>query len=199
VLALLRKAGSREDASRLHGLAPHAVRPNRSAIWIICALVTASASCAATQAKREREEYLAARLDSLRYRQPLDEVWAEMRRVLTAKGYPLVGQDAEAVGESHGLLYSIFSPAKETSTDEGGARFLETGWRKDQTRYHVEGVPDGTGCRVVFTMLREDPTEHGHDARERKRGVELELELARRVDPEAAAEIEAGLQAMKRN
>jgi hypothetical protein len=149
------------------------------------------------QAKRQREEYLEARLDSLRYSKPLDEVWSEARRLLAAKSYPLAGKDAEAVGESHTILFSIFSPAKETSADDQGRRFLETGWRKDRTRYRVEGSPDGPGSRVVFTLLKEDTTEHGHDARERKRGVELELELARRVDPEAAAGIEAGLQAMK--
>lgn len=172
---------------------------NRPAAWIAVALVAGSAGCASTQAKRQREEYLEARLDTLRYRKPLDEVWPEVRRLLAEKGYALAGKDAEAVGESHGILFSIFSPAKETRADDAGARFLETGWRKDQTRYLVEGFPDEAGSRVVFTLLREDPTEHGHDARERKRGVELELELARRVDPEAAAGIDAGLQAMKRD
>jgi hypothetical protein len=172
---------------------------NRPARWIAAALIAASAGCASMQAKREREEYLAARLDSLRYQQSLDEVWLEVRRVLAAKGYPLIGKDAEVVGESHGVLFSLFSPARETSSDENGGRFLETGWRKDGTRYLVEGFPEGSGSRVIFTLLREDPTEHGHDARERRRGVELELELARRMDPEAAAGIEAGLQARRRD
>jgi len=96
------------------------------------------------------------------------------------------------------VLYSLFSPAKETSRERDGSRWLETGWRKDQTRYRVEGTPEGAGCRVIFTLLHEDTTEHGHDARERKRGLDMELELARRVDPEAAASIEAGLPALKR-
>jgi hypothetical protein len=169
----------------------------RPAAWTTAALLAASTGCASVKAKRERDEYLQTRLDSLRYQQPIEEVWLEVRRLLAANRYPLIGQDGEAVGESHNILYSIFSPAKETSPDGNGGRFLETGWRKDSTRYRAEGSPEGPGWRVVFTLLKEDPTEHGHDARERKRGLELELQLAQKLDPAAAADIEAGLQAVK--
>ena len=171
---------------------------NRSAAWTAAVLAAASGACASAQAKREREEYLQSRLDSFRFSKPLDEVWPQVQRLLADKNYPMVGKDGEAVGDEHGTLYSLFSPAKETSRETDGSRWLETGWRKDQTRYRVEGTPDGPGCRVVFTLLHEDTTEHGHDARERKRGLEMELELARRIDPEAAAGIEAGLPATKR-
>src|SRR5439155_14760891 len=103
-----------------------------------------------------------------------------------------------AVGDELGTLYRLCRAAKEPSREPDGRRRLGTGRRKDQTRYRVEGTPGGPGCRVVFTLLHEDTTEHGHDARERKRGLEMELELARRIDPEAAAGIEAGLPAAKR-
>jgi len=171
---------------------------NRPAAWTAAVLAAASGACASVQAQREREEYLQSRLDSFRFSKPLDEVWPQVQRLLADKNYPLVGKDGDAVGDPHGTLYSLFSPAKETSREADGSRWLETGWRKDQTRYRVEGTPEGSGCRVVFTLLHEDTTEHGHDARERKRGLEMELELARRIDPEAAAGIEAGLPAMKR-
>ena len=171
---------------------------NRLAAWIVAVLAAASGACASAQAQREREQYLMSKLDDFRFSKSLDEVWPQVQRLLADKGYPLVGQDGEAVGDPHGMLYSLFSPAKETSREKDGSRWLETGWRKDLTRYRVEGTPDGAGCRVVFTLLHEDTTEHGHDARERKRGVDMELELARRVDPEAAASIEAGLPALKR-
>src|SRR6267378_2418776 len=144
----------------------------RPAAWTTAAFVVASAGCASIKAKRAREDYLVSRLDSVRYRQPLDEIWPEVQKVLAANRYPLVGKDAEAVGEEHIILYSLFSPAKETGPDGNGGRVLETGWRKDTT-------------------------EHGHDARERKPAVDLELQLAKKLDPEAAADIEAGLQAVK--
>ena len=169
---------------------------NRPAALLAAVLAAASGACAAVQG--QREQYLQARLDAFRFSKPLDEVWPQVQRLLADKGYPLVGKDGEAVGDEHGTLYSLFSPAKETSRESDGSRRLETGWRRDQTRYRVAGTPDGAGCRVVFTLLHEDTTEHGHDARERKRGLEMELELARRVDPEAAASIEAGLPGAKR-
>jgi len=64
-------------------------------------------------------------------RQPLDEVWPEIQKLLAENSYPLVGKDAEAVGESHFVLFSLFSPAKETEPDGSGGRVLENGWRKD--------------------------------------------------------------------
>ena len=149
------------------------------------------------KAKRAREEYLESRLDPLRYRQPLDEIWPEVQKVLASNRYPLVGKDAEAVGEEHVILYSLFSPAKETQPDGSGGRVLETGWRNDSTRIRAQATPDESGTRVVLTLLKEDTTEHGHDARERKPAVDLELQLAKKLDPEAAADIEAGLQAVK--
>jgi hypothetical protein len=170
----------------------------RPAAWTTAAFVVASAGCASIKAKRAREEYLESRLDSVRYQQPLDEVWPEVQKVLAANSYPLVGKDAEAVGEEHIVLYSLFSPAKETEPDGNGGRVLETGWRKkDSTRIRAQATPDGSGTHVVLTLLKEDTTEHGHDARERKPAVDLELQLAKKLDPAAAADIEAGLQAVK--
>ncbi|HWT85463.1 MAG TPA: hypothetical protein VN177_06800 [Myxococcales bacterium] len=169
----------------------------RPAAWTIAAFIVASAGCASIKAKRAREDYLVSRLDSVRYRQPLDEIWPEVQKVLAANRYPLVGKDAEAVGEEHIILFSLFSPAKETEPDGSGGRVLETGWRKDSTRIRAQATPDESGTRVVLTLLKEDTTEHGHDARERKPAVDLELQLAKKLDPEAAADIEAGLQAVK--
>jgi hypothetical protein len=169
----------------------------RPAAWTIAAFIVASAGCASIKAKRAREDYLVSRLDSVRYRQPLDEIWPEVQKVLAANRYPLVGKDAEAVGEEHIVLYSLFSPAKETQPDGNGGRVLETGWRKDSTRIRAQATSDESGTRVVLTLLKEDTTEHGHDARERKPAVDLELQLAKKLDPAAAADIEAGLQAVK--
>jgi hypothetical protein len=169
----------------------------RPAAWTIAAFVVASAGCASIKAQRAREDYLVSRLDSVRYPQPLDEIWPEVQKVLAANRYPLVGKDAEAVGEEHIMLYSLFSPAKETEPDGNGGRILETGWRKDSTRIRAQATPDEMGTRVVLTLLKEDTTEHGHDARERKPAVDLELQLAKKLDPAAAADIEAGLQAVK--
>lgn len=161
--------------------------------WLAAAALLATSSCASMQAARARREALTAQLDALRYPRPLDEVWAEARRLLAEKGYPLAGKDAEAVGQTPGFLASIFSPAKETRPDPAGGQFLESGWGPGQLRYRLAATGDGTGCRVLFAALQEDPTEHGRDAGQARRDAEMELELARRLEPESAARIEAAL------
>jgi hypothetical protein len=166
----------------------------RASLCFAAGLVGAAVACAPIRAGRAREGYLTAQLDALRHDQPLDAVWPEARRLLAERGYPLAGQDAKAVGQPERSLLRFFSPAQETRADEDGARFLETGWGKDLTRYHVDGSPEGARCHVIFTAIAQDPTEHRDAARHRD--LELELELARRVDPEAATRIEAGLKAL---
>jgi len=161
--------------------------------WLAAAAVLATSSCASMKAERARREALTARLDALRYAKPLDEVWAEARRMLAEKGYPLAGADAEAVGQKASPLAAIFSPAKETRPDPAGGRFLETGWGRGQTRHRLSADDQGGSCRVVFWVLREHPTEHGRDAGPGTRDVDLELELTRRLDPEAAGRIEAAV------
>ena len=48
---------------------------------------------------------------------------------------------------------------------------------------------------MVFTAIPEDTTELGHDGRDRFRDLDMELALARRVDPQSAERIEAAVAA----
>ncbi len=185
---------------------------NRAATWMAAGLVAVTAGCASTRASRARSEYLKTQLDALRYAKPLEEVWPEVQRLLADKGYPLAGKDAKAVGQKEmGWARRLLSPAKETHHGDPGAllqllgvvardrdaeelaQSLETGWRKHQDRYRADGFKEGSGCRVIFTAIDVDETEHRDGSR--RRDLELELELARRVDREAADRIEAGLAA----
>ncbi|HET9554982.1 MAG TPA: hypothetical protein VFP50_18595, partial [Anaeromyxobacteraceae bacterium] len=122
----------------------------------------------------------------------LDEAWAEARRLLRERRHGLAGADAEATGGGPtGLLVTLFSPARETR-EEDGVRTLESGWWNG-VRYRLVGAPQAPGCHVTFLRIREDLTEHGHDAADRPvRDVELELLLLRRLAPDAAAGLEAG-------
>jgi hypothetical protein len=167
--------------------------------WVTACLLAAVAGCAAPRAER-----LQAQLDELRYARPLDEVWLGARRLLADQGYPLAGEDAKAVGQPEMASGDrILSPAKAThpygeevgllqrlgvvggkAGDSRIGRSLDTGWRRTRDRYHLDGFEDGRGCRVVFTRVVEDPTEHRE---QRSRDLDMELTLARRLDPEAAA------------
>ncbi len=165
---------------------------------LIATALLATASCASMQAERARREALAPRLDALRYSKPLDVVWSEARRLLAEKGYPLVGADAQAVGQRPNPIEIVLSRAKDTRPDPDGGQFLETGWGPGPSRYRLQGSAEGSGIRVVFWAIPEDPLEHGRDGYPPTRGLDMELELARRLDPAAAAAIEAALPAAGR-
>lgn len=181
------------------------------------ALLTLAAGCASTQSARLRAERLTAQLDGLRYQQPLDDVWDEVRRLLADRGYPLAGADAKAVGQKESFLSGVFTPARETfdpgddtgllqrwgvvrtpsagSADARKRRALETGWRRTAGRYRADAFVDAVGVQVIFTRF----DEVGGDDRQGRpsRDPELELDLARRLDPRSAERIEQALQPKK--
>lgn len=153
------------------------------------ALCGLGAGCATTSAAGLRRQRLSAALDATRLDVPLDDLWPQVRHLLAERNLPLTGADAEAEKQEHyGSLMQLLSRAKETVPTSAGGLRLETGWGPELVRYLAEAVPDGTGFRVRFTVVREHTTEHGHDG-ERRRDPELELELVRRVAPALAAAV----------
>ncbi len=170
---------------------------NRPTAWLAAAALLAGTSCASLRAERARREALTTRLDAFRYQKPLDEVWAEARRLLADRGYPLVGADAEAVGQKpsafSAFLSNVFTAAKDTRPDPTATQFLETGWGPGPNRYRLQGWAEGSSSRIVFWAIAEDPTEHGRDSYPPTRDLEMELALAWRIDPAAAQAIEAAV------
>lgn len=184
----------------------------RFGAWMAAGLVVAAAGCASVQASRARARELEKQLDAFRYQKPLDEVWQEARLLLADQGYPLAAADAKAAGQTvMSWAERLGSPARATSVgvpqagllqalgvgvgDKAASdvQWLDTGWSGNGERYHVEGMKDGGGCRVIFTHIKADRTDRRD---ERSRDLEMELNLARRVDPEAAARIDAGLETL---
>jgi hypothetical protein len=171
-------------------------------LTLVAALV-ATGGCASWRAERAQQGRLGKELDALRYTRPIDEVWLEVRRLLAERGFLLAGADAEAVGQSEkALVGRMFSPARETRPLQAGVLpglgnlgsstpiglVLETDWKAND-RLRAEAIEDG-GIRVILTRLvREGTDPMGTPSRER--AFDLELELARRVDPAAAGRIEA--------
>ena len=187
----------------------------RPAAWIAaCAVAVAWSGCASSKAEIARRKQLQAELDALRYAQPPTEVWQQVRKLLDERGYPLAGADAQAVGkEPAGAIAGFLSKAREThpyQEDVGllrqfgigapppperkdGSVSLDTNWsRQEGDRYHVDGLVEPDGFRVIFTRVELDQADY---AEKRTRGTALELELARRVDPQAAQRIESAVAA----
>lgn len=152
------------------------------------ALLAAASACATAA----RERRLEAALDESPVARPLDDLWPEVRRFLAERGYPLAGEDAEAMGqEQTGLLQAAFSRARATEAAPGGGRRLETGWGADRSRFVAEAVRGARGYTVRLTRVSEHFTQPLRDG-ERRREPDLELALLRRLDPAAAAGVEGG-------
>jgi hypothetical protein len=162
----------------------------RPLAWLSAVLLLGSAACASVEAARAREKYLTAQLDALRYARPIDEIWTEVRTLLASGKFPMTGADAKATGQGEEFLGVIFSPSRETRDSRSGVRSLDTGWGPGNVRYHVEAIPEGGRWRVVFTAIVRDPGQLYTEGR--GRGLDMELLLARRLDPETAARIEGG-------
>jgi hypothetical protein len=162
----------------------------RPLAWLAAAALLGSAGCAAVRAEQARKKYLSAELDRVRYAQPLDEIWSAVRRLLADGRFPMTGDDAKATGQKEEFL-ALLSPSRETRETRDGGRWLETSWGPGNVRYRVEAIPEGDRWRVATTAIQRDPSMSYSE--ERRRGLELELALAHRLDPEAAARIEAGL------
>jgi hypothetical protein len=163
---------------------------NRIATWLAAALLASTSGCAAAAAQREAQQRLERAVGPYRYLQPEEEVWDAVRRLLADEGMKLAGQDAEAVGQPVAGLLAWSTAARETAALPGGGRSLETDWRKGGVRYRAELRPGPRGAAVVFTRITEDANSPRHDGLSR-RDPALELELVRRLSPEAAAAIEA--------
>jgi hypothetical protein len=170
-----------------------------------------SVACASMQASRARQERLQAELDVVRYSQQPQEVWQQVRQLLADRGCPLAGEDAKAVGQDSSGFKQFLSAARETrpyreeedllqilgftaaSKPEfgEGSISLDTGWRRREgDRYHVDGLVMPDGFRVVFMRVEQDISNYKEI---RSRDLEMELELARRVDPRVAARIEKSM------
>jgi hypothetical protein len=161
--------------------------------YVLVAVALAASGCASYAAQRARQRALEAQLSGWQGAQPLDEVWQEARRLLSERGYPLAAKDAEAVGQKSGSwVERLLSKAHETVVRGPAERSLETGWGRSRNRYKLESHPRDEGFQVFFWRIDEAMQDRpGHSTRD----LELELALVRRVDPEAAARIDAALSA----
>jgi hypothetical protein len=158
-------------------------------VWALLVL----AACATVRAHGARERELEQQLAAWRSSEPLDRGWDEARRLLAERGYPLADKDADAVGQRRmGALDRLGSPARATAEPRPLERSLDTGWSAARDRYSVRSVPAADGWRIVFWRL-----DDGADGRpvEPRRDRALELALVRRIDPAAAARIDAALAA----
>jgi hypothetical protein len=186
---------------------------------VALAALALAAGCASAKAAKARNDYLESQFLPLAYQKPIGDIWLEVVKLLSEKGYPLVGEDAVLAGQSEnwftnvlstgsetrtgtterasgtGFLPNILPSAKGKSKDEETWRYLKMGLSRDLKMYRVDAAAaEGGGWRVAFTSFHASQTDHQlFISSTAKPDWEMALELARRVDPAAAARIEAGM------
>ena len=94
-----------------------------------------------------------------------------------------------------GFLPNILPSAKGKSKDEETWRYLKTGLSKYLRMYRVDAAAaEGGGWRVAFTSFQASETDHQYFISSTgKLDWQMALELLRRLEPAAAARIEAGM------
>jgi hypothetical protein len=153
---------------------------------LACGALLALCACATAGSRRDAE--LAKQLDAYQFRMPLAEVWPTALRVVSERGYTLVGHDRELIGkEAQGAVGAFFSKGFETR-EAGGQRAAETEPNAQNARYRIVGAEAGGNSRVEYYVIYF--LEAGVPE-QLTRDPELELTLVRRLDPGAATRIEA--------
>jgi hypothetical protein len=174
----------------------HTVLPTRFvARASLVALALLGTSCAGMRIADEQKAYYLKEAGSFRYEKGCLDVWPDVLKLLGSKGYPLVGRDRQYAGEGkRGSFSALVEQGDETQAVEGGGLVVKTGWQPDGTgssRYRVTGSP-GTpsGCVVTFTYIWTGTVDPS-DARQEV-DWKIQLELLRKLEPAAAARLEAG-------
>jgi hypothetical protein len=161
----------------------------RHAAWLLAAILLAGPGCASLSAYRSQAKLQRTELERYRYPQPQELVWPQVQRVLADHGLELAGKDAAAVGQRPAKLVQLSSAARETRSTPTGGLVLDTAWNQFGVRWRAEAEPDTAGLRVVMTRIELNLEEFGSDG-VTLRDYDLELDLLRRVDPEAADRLE---------
>jgi len=170
-------------------------RPPRPRSWAAAAAAMALAGCASTRLADARDAYFRRELATYRYEKGCLDVWPAVLELLGARGYPLRGRDRAYAGQPPGGAVAEFlGQGFETRRVEGSALYVKTGWRTAQesaSRYLVSGTPvRPSGCAVSFTL---DWRKSGDPSSDRQEvDWEIQRDLLERLEPDAAARIEAG-------
>jgi hypothetical protein len=152
--------------------------------------LAALTACASVTAPVRRDEKLEQELDSHRIRRPIGAVWLAALKLLSDRRCQLVGRDRTlAGGRPSGVWASLTHHGgfETRPSSTLGGLVLETREDADGLRYRAEGVGLGKAqSRVMFFAVRRTG---GTPSEVRSRDLALELELVRRLEPEAAARI----------
>jgi len=162
-----------------------------AALWAVLALTLGG--CASARLAAARDGYLQTELETWVYPRPCGTLWQEVLRQVASAGYSLVGEDRVAAGERpQGSAANFFSEGYATrSTSDGGLQ-AASDWNRHWVRYVANGTPSGGGCIVRYTRVTQPDTDDPGKVFSAP-DWDMALALLQRIDPPAAARVEAGL------
>lgn len=140
-------------------------------VAVLVAVVLQVMGCGALRAASARQDYINSRTQDYVYNRSIDQVWSVARQMLFEQGYAV------------------------RDTGEGGSFSAETEWKqegKERSRYLLTGmrVDDGHS-RVQFTRAEETQRGGNWENDGSNRDFNVEFELIKRVEPDAAQQIES--------
>lgn len=144
-----------------------------STIWVglVAAVLLQVVGCGALRAASARQDHINNRTQAYVYNRPVDQVWGSARQMLFELGYTV------------------------RDTGEGGSFSAETEWKqegKERSRYLLTGSSVDAGrCTVQFMRAEESQRGGNWDNDGTQRDFDIEFELIKRVEPDAAAQIES--------
>ncbi len=158
-------------------------------------LLLGAAGCASIRLADERQAYYLREAGSFTYAKGCMDVWPDVLKALGERGYPLKGRDRAYGGEGkQGAFSSVVEQGDETQAVEGGGLTVLTGWiagSTNSTRYRVTGNPgQPSGCSVTFTLITTGVVDPANEQRETD--WRIQMDVIRKVQPDAAARIDAG-------
>ena len=152
-----------------------------------------ASGCATLRATAERDRYLEAQVVPFVYPGDCDRIWADVLREMASRGFSLVGPDRAVAGQPpQSGIASFLSQGYRTRESPSGGIEAASDWNRSWVRLRAEARPVENGCTVVFTRDEradlDDPASVTSET-----DLEAALGLLRRVDPAAAARVEAGI------
>jgi hypothetical protein len=156
-------------------------------------LALALGGCASARLAAARDGYLQAELETWVYPKPCGALWQEVLRQVASEGFSLVGTDRAAAGEPRQTSAAgFFSEGYQTRTTSDGGLQAASDWSRSWVRYVANGTPAGGGCTVRYTRVSQPDTDDPGKVFSAP-DWEMALALLQRIDPPAAARVEAGV------
>ena len=151
------------------------------------------AGCASVLASQARDGYLQKELGGLVYARTCAALWPDVLRQIASGGFSLVGQDRAVAGEPpQNSVDNFFSEGFQTRETYQGGLVVASDWSRSWQRIRANGAVVDGGCRVTFERESQPDTDDPGKTTTTM-DLDMALGLLRRVDPAAAARVEAGI------